>query len=360
MKTKLKPFIFLSGIVTCFMLMILVFRNTAKSNVDSMAVLEFQESEEIESQQQNAISSVEPKSKEDDTDSKQTVSSEKETSSSYYDLPDSYYEKQALVDSVIGLYVNGEWDGYPTIIEGHTFSLSRNGELLMDDFLTSPSKFHSQHCLDLPADMHRSDCFILGDGSYLILNNRMVKYLKGKEIPLSGGSLVWNGIDLKHYRPYDTFLYYDEFHDTLFLVASSVPYDYSNENLKYNIGIYLYMIPDRTKSEIVFVSEITNLAMNENGLFYADTSGYIWRYTEKNGKNEFLKSFDPNWKNQFSRLGIASGEIEFDWWCTFADGYIHKRKAFPEGTFDHPVVTTPMVDLSSYTLDCRYKNMYSY
>lgn len=49
MKTKLKPFIFLSGIVACFMLMILVFRSTAKSDVDSMAVLESQVSEEIES-----------------------------------------------------------------------------------------------------------------------------------------------------------------------------------------------------------------------------------------------------------------------------------------------------------------------
>lgn len=327
--------------------MILVFRNTAKSDVDSMAVLESQESEEIESQQ-NDVLSVEPESMEE------------KNSSSYYDLPDSYYEKQALADSVIDLYVNGEWDGYPTIIEEHTFSLSRCGELLMDGGLTSPSKFHSQHCLDLPAGMHRSDCFILGDGSYLVLNNRIVKYSKGKEIPLSGGTLVWNGIDLENYRPYDTFLYYDEVHDTLFLVASSVPYDYSDENLKYNVGIYLYMVPDRTKSEIKFVSEITNLAMDENGLFYADTSGFIWRYTEKNGKNKFVKSFDPNWKDQFPRLGIASGEIRFDWLCTFADGYIHERKAFPEGTFDHPVVTTPIVDLSSYTLDCKYKNMYSY
>lgn len=52
--------------------MILVFRNTAKSDVDSMAVLESQESEEIESQQ-NDVLSVEPESMEE------------KNSSSYYD-----------------------------------------------------------------------------------------------------------------------------------------------------------------------------------------------------------------------------------------------------------------------------------
>lgn len=246
-------------------------------------------------------------------------------------------------------------------MEGHTISLSRKGNLLIDDFLASPSKFHCQHCIDLPADITRRDfMFILGDGSYLIKDNCIVKYLKGKEIPLSGGTLDWSGMDLENYRPYDTFFYYDEYHDTLFLVASSVPYDYSNEELKYNVGIYLYIVPDRTKSEIEFISEITNLAVDENALFYADTSGNIWRYTEKNGKLDFIKTYDTNLRNKFSRLGIASGEIEFDWACTFADGYIHERNEFPEGTFNHLVVTTPTVGLLNYELNYRYKNIYSY
>lgn len=205
--------------------------------------------------------------------------------------------------------------------------------------------------------MHRSDSFILGERAYLILDNHIVKYSRGKEIPLSGWPFVWNGIDLEYYRPFDTFLYYDKLHDTLFLVASSVPYNYSNEELKYNIGVYLYIVPDRTKSEIEFVSEITNCALYKDSFFYADTSGNIWEYSHN---HKFIESSDSNLRFRYPTIEIASGEFEFDWWCTFADGYIHERKAFPEGTFDQPVVTTPRVDLSSYELDYKYKNRYSY
>lgn len=165
-------------------------------------------------------------------------------------------------------------------------------------------------------------------------------------------------MDLENYRPYDTYLCYDEPHDTLFLIASSIPYDFSNEKLKYNVGIYLYIVPDRTKSEIEFVSEITNLNIDKNGLFYADTESTTWRYTEKSGELKFIKTYISDLK--FSKLGVACGEIEFDWHCAFADGYIGERSAFPEGTFNHPGVTTPSVCLTDYNLDWKYKNIYSY
>ena len=366
MKSKLKLLIISLCVVACLVLLCLVIqvkRNSYSScsnracNIDvaSNMVSESYESNEIESQ---ILSETYEK---DETESQQNLANKSITSTnSESEKDDSYDEEQALADLAIDRYLNEEWDGYPTTMEGHNISLSWNGELLIDDFLTSPSKFHPQHCIDLPADMWRSDMFILGDGAYLIENNRIVKYSRGKEISLSGGTLVWNGIDLENYRPFDTYLYYDEFHDTLFLVASSVPYDYSNEELKYNVGVYLYIVPDRTKSEIEFVSQITNLAIDEEGLFYADTSGDIWRYTQKNGKLEFTRLSDTNLKDKFSKLGIAYGEIQFDWRCTFADGYIHERKAFPEGTFNHPVVTTSTVDLLNYELDYKYKNIYYY
>lgn len=278
-----------------------------------------------------------------------------------YNLPPSYFEEQALADKMIERYLSKEWDGYPIEEHGHTFSLSYWGQLLMDDYLTSPSEIHAQHCLDIPKDMKNIyyPMFILGEGTYLIEGWRITKYLRGEKIPLQGKGLDWSGMDTENYRPYDTYFYYDEPHDTLFIVASSVPYDYSDKEKVYNIGIYLYVMPDRTKSEIKFVDQIINLNIDEFGLYYLDTEGIVWRYVEKNGKLQFAKSADANLKNRFSQLGIAEGEIEFDWRCTFADGYPGERREFPEGTFTHPVTKTPTVTLTKVEVNYRYKNMYS-
>lgn len=265
-----------------------------------------------------------------------------------------------LSDSLVESYLNGDWDGYPFEKNGSTISLSTEGELLIDGFLASPSTIHPQHCLDFPKDMTCHDgLFLLGDGTYLIENNCIVKYKRGEKIPLSGGTLDWSGMDTKNYRPYDTYLYYDRYNDTIFVVASSIPYDFSNKKMIYNIGIYLYVIPDKTKSEIKFVDEITQLNKDDEGLFYADTSGDIFRCTKPNGNIKFLKSSDPDLKNSFSKLGIAAGEIEFDWWLAFNDGHPNARRAFPDGTFIRPIIKGHPIDDFNITVDYRYKNMYS-
>lgn len=167
---------------------------------------------------------------------------------------------------------------------------------------------------------------ISGEGTYRLENNSIVKYSNDERTPLSGGTLDWSGMDTENYRPYDTEFCYDETNDILYLIASSVPYDFSNKELKDNVGVYLYSIPDRSKSEIKFISQI--------------------KYTETGNDYIFDESTNPVIKDRLYMEGIM--EIEFDWWCTFADGYIHTRAAFPEGTFTHPVTTTPSVPLSAY------------
>ena len=277
-------------------------------------------------------------------------------------LSPEYYEKQAVADLAIERYYNDEWDGTPTEIDGHIVSIDDYfGYLLVDDKIASPSKIHPQHVLDLPPEIINNHLaiYISGDGAYDVVNNRLTKYSHGKEVHLSGDTLDWKGMDTDNYRPYDLYFYYDEVHDTLFLVASSVPYDYSSARLRYNVGIYLYVIPDRTKSELKFVDEILNLKLDEEGLFYQDTSQRIWRYTEKDGKLQFIRDSN-DLTHKLSDRGIADGEIEFDWWCTFADGHPGNRAPFPEGTFSHPVVTTPPKDLGDYVADYRYKGIYSH
>lgn len=268
-----------------------------------------------------------------------------------------------MADLAIERYYNDEWDGSLTEIDGHTVSISKDyGCLLVDSCSASSSNTHSSHIIDLPPEIinNHTALYIHNDGAYDLVNNRLVKYSHGKEEHLSGGPLNWDGMDTENYRPYDVYFYYDEAHDTLFVVASSVPYDYSSEELKYNIGIYLYVIPNRTKSELKFVDEIINLSIDDEGLFYQDTSQNIWRYVEKDGNLQFVRASDKL-TSEFSRMGIAEGEIEFDWCCTFADGFIGKREpAFPDGTFSHPVVTTPSVSLIDYVPNYRYRGIYSY
>lgn len=338
-------------------------------SVDSSEITEPAETDASSNQHntENTTETSVPSADKEDTSTKSEEadtkpSSPKVTSSSYNRSPE-YYEKQAVADLAIERYYNDEWDGSLTEIDGHTVSISKDyGCLLVDSCSASSSNTHSSHIIDLPPEIinNHTALYIHNDGAYDLVNNRLVKYSHGKEEHLSGGPLNWDGMDTENYRPYDVYFYYDEAHDTLFVVASSVPYDYSSEELKYNIGIYLYVIPNRTKSELKFVDEIINLSIDDEGLFYQDTSQNIWRYVEKDGNLQFVRASDKL-TSEFSRMGIAEGEIEFDWCCTFADGFIGKREpAFPDGTFSHPVVTTPSVSLIDYVPNYRYRGIYSY
>lgn len=231
-------------------------------------------------------------------------------------------------DKVLSMYLNGEWDGYATTINSHKVSLNYAGSIEIDGETCVPSDFCYEHSIDLPVDMGpvNTNIFILGDGTYQLVNNRISKYSKGKSITLSGGTLDWSGMDTENYRPFDTEFCYDEANDILYLIASSVPYDFSSKELKDNVGIYLYSIPDRSRSEIKFISQI--------------------KYTKIDNDYIFDESTDPIIKEVLYMERIM--EFEFDWRCTFADGFINTREAFPEGTFTHPVTTTPYVPLSKY------------
>jgi len=265
------------------------------------------------------------------------------------ELEQNAQQYSALADKAIELYLNGDWNGLPTEIDGHSVVLSNKGRLYVDGNSSTASVCTGiSHSIDLPEAMSDfiGQQFILGDGTYRIERNTLAKYSHGRKIPLSGGKLIWEGMDLENYRPYDTELYYDEVYDKLFLIASSIPYNLSSKELKNGVGIYLYVVPDRNVSEIKLISEITNFDFDEAGLFYSDTSGIIWRYYEKEEQYYVKKSRD-------SSLVITDTEavysLEFSLTCAFADGYIIEKEAFPDGTFTHPVVTTPSVPLSEYS-----------
>jgi len=254
-----------------------------------------------------------------------------------------------LADEAIKLYLSGDWNGFPCEMEEHLVTLSDKGRLYVDGNSSRASLSTGvSHSIDLPEAMSDfiGQRFILGDGTYRIERNTLVKYSHGKQIPLSGGSLVWEGMDLENYRPYDVDLYYDKVYDKLFIIASSIPYDFSSRELKNGASIYLYVVPDRDVSEIEFISEITKFDFDEAGLFYSDTSDTIWRYYEKEGQCYVKKSKDTSLAvRDIEKIGYFMFSLR----CAFADGYIHEKEPFPDGTFTHPVVTTPSVALSEYS-----------
>lgn len=239
-----------------------------------------------------------------------------------------YYTSNALENKVFGYYLSGEWDGTPTTIDGQFISLNEDGKLLINNRSVAPTGFCYNHSLDLPPLLENAftQVFILDDGTYRLENNRIIKYSKGKEVNLSGGTLDWTGMNLAHYRPYSTDFSYDEENDKLYLIASAIPYDFTDKELKRNAGIFLYTIPDRSKSEIEFVGEI--------------------RYTDIDGDFKYDESNISNIREIFNPEEIFN--FEFSRTCAFADGYIRDSEAFPEGTFTHPVTTTPSVSLGSY------------
>lgn len=199
-----------------------------------------------------------------------------------FELSDNALQK--LSDKAIELYLNDEWDGTPTILNGHDISLNEEGCLLIDKHSSKPSKFHCGQSIDVPASVTHlhGEKFMFGEGVYTLSDNTLIRYSKGKAVKLDGGKLTWEGIDLTKYRPYDYVLFYDELCDRLFLLACSIPFDLTDKSLQDGVGVYLYVIPDRTKSEMFLVSEILDLDFCFdmcNSFSYTDTSNIVWEYT---------------------------------------------------------------------------------
>ncbi|MCI8396936.1 MAG: hypothetical protein HFJ52_04660 [Clostridia bacterium] len=235
---------------------------------------------------------------------------------------------KALQDKALYYYLTNKWDGLCATIDKKVICLDENGELFINGHSIAPTSFCYNHSLDTPPLLEdaRTQVFILGDGTYRLENNSIIKYSKGKKVELSGGALDWTGMDLENYRPYSVDFSYDEENDKLYVIASSIPYDLSDNNLKRNSGIFLYSVPDRSKSEIEFIGQI--------------------RYISDGIAFEYDKSNISNIREIFCPEEIY--DFEFSRTCAFADGYIRNSEAFPEGTFTHPVTTTPYVPLSQY------------
>ncbi len=179
-------------------------------------------------------------------------------------------------------YMSGDWNGQEIQYKGHTIKLDtkdyKSGYILIDG-----EKYKKEN-LDLPNNMDFSNVnsqnyqYIPGEGTYIIENCKLVKYLRGNKIDLQGSELIPEKI--KDKKNYDRFyleipnLVYDYINNRLFLL-----YD-ENETAYYPRELYVFK--DYNISELELVNNnISEFWIDEEvGLTY-ETS--IYTSIEKEG-----------------------------------------------------------------------------
>jgi len=213
--------------------------------------------------------------------------------------------KKSLYYEAKNLYLTGEWDGKPTIMDGQNVSLSEhNGCLLVNGYIVS----NFQRSLDLPDPFTDSVSsyvrYIPGQGMYAIKDKTLIKYVRGELISL-GDSIDWIGFDpqypeeydctivdgYKLYLPdskgsddytyvlwYEPYLYYDNESDELLLVTTDIV-----SNLQ-----HMYLFPDYNISETIYLGPILDFFVfgnqSNDTFYYLDTDKIAWEYTENGPK----------------------------------------------------------------------------
>ena len=190
-------------------------------------------------------------------------------------------------------YMSGDWNGQEILYKGHTVKLDtkdyKSGYILIDG-----EKYEKEN-LDLPNNMDFSNVnsqnyqYIPGEGTYIIENCKLVKYLRGHKINLQGSELIPEKI--KDKKNYDRFyleipkLVYDYVNNRLFLL-----YD-ENETAYYPRELYVFKDYNISELELVnnnisefWIDEEVGLtfensiytSIEEEGITY---SGYLYSNT---------------------------------------------------------------------------------
>lgn len=216
---------------------------------------------------------------------------------------DPSYE-EILYDKAKEMYLSGEWDGTPFVLEGHAISLSENtGDLLVDSHQVTGCLMPIDFIENPLYEMFNSNYeYIPGHGVYVIKDKTLIKYVRGEMITLEGGPIDWEGLDPKnpyetgyriqnvtrlysicetdeenwYYLPFaDPYLYYVPEADQLLFVTSDPAKGIS----------YLYLFPDYDVSEVKLLTTLSDYAVvSTTGIpstfYYTDTNGVSWKYGE--------------------------------------------------------------------------------
>ncbi len=213
-----------------------------------------------------------------------------------------------LTDIAKELYFRGVWDAPEVTYGNHTFGVSQHsGSLLLDGHLAE-----SQLPIDRPdnwSEIGSSNYeYVPEKGLYGVVNQRLVKFLRGEIVYLPGGKLVFSGIDFSKEQICNIRLRYTEYSDNFFLFVDTCPIgievdEYTYIDLFYNdydkLTEYFYAIPDADVSRLKFYAKLSNFywfgsSSSTEGILseeirYCDSYGRWYLLTE----NGFVPSTNP-------------------------------------------------------------------
>ena len=204
-------------------------------------------------------------------------------SANYFNLPEDILSGQKLYQKLKEMYLSSEWNGLAFEIDEHVFSISSKGYILADNMLIG----NNAEPLDLPNQSRYDngvglidDCniqYVPGKGSYILIDESYMLYLRGEKIQLEGEPLNWKegeGVDVNYGH---AILHYAEGCDKMFLTTPIA----EDSSVNY---MYLYIFPDYNVSKIEFVAKINGTFLynnEENTVYYQDTDDVWWMYCEK-------------------------------------------------------------------------------
>ncbi len=158
-------------------------------------------------------------------------------------------DAKILYDVAVELYLNGEWDGMPKTFVHNVVELApKGGYVLCDNKILC-----GQKNLDLPngysVEGNNSNyTYVPGEGTYIIVNHKLVKYVRGNEISIPGEELSWKG---SYYGNDDARLVYSVYGKTLYLLTYNP--EYEPKDIMDNGELLVYVFPDMNKSEMQYL-----------------------------------------------------------------------------------------------------------
>lgn len=218
-----------------------------------------------------------------------------------------------LTDIAKELYFRGVWDAPEKTFGKHTFGVSQSsGALLVDGSLAE-----SQLPIDRPdnwSEIASSDyAYVPEKGLYGIVNQRLVKFLRGEIVYLPGGKLTFSGIDFSKEQICNIHLRYTEYSDNFFLFVNTCPIGIEVDDCTYTdlfyddpekLNEYFYAIPDPDVSRLKFYAKLSNFywfgsSSSTEGILseeirYCDSYGRWYLLTE----NGFIRSTNPYPENE--------------------------------------------------------------
>lgn len=174
-------------------------------------------------------------------------------------------EEKSICDKAIESYMSGEWDGTEMVTSnGHIIKLDEGGGyLLLDGYIAV-----GQRNLDIPEsayelfrDVIPDYEYVPGQGTYVIIDNKLVKFLRGEQIILPGEELSWKGfqdkndlyakIDVNSRIIYDLpTLIYNKIDGKLYLTSGDETCTLSNSES------YVYVFDDCNISKMTYLGRV--------------------------------------------------------------------------------------------------------